>query len=242
MRKTFLFFILVIIFEGCKKDKELLTGDVIGKITVYNQDLTTSTDNSGVQVILYNYETLLDTKLTDPRGQYRFENIPYGKYRIDLQKENYILPPADYFFYHIGGFSPTLKDGSIFQIPVYDLTVDSVKLNITFYKEYGLKLYLKIDAKTIPPFYSYLLVGFCGTSPEVSKDNYSFMIYGSVKQYPWYQPYDAYGEMDGNVYLLNTPETYYLRFYLMCQAYNFYMPINQKALGKPSNVISFKWQ
>ncbi len=242
MRKICLFFIFVFMSYGCRKEQYLLTGDIMGKIVVYNQDLTASSDNSGVQVRLYREETLMDSTYTNSNGLYRFENVEYGKYRIDLQKENYILPPVDYSVYHIGGFSPTLKDGSVYPIPAYDLTIDSIKLNLTFYKQYGLKLYLKIDGKTLLPFSFYWLVGYCSTSPEVSKDNYSFMINGHVTNDPWDPPYDAYGEMFGNVYSLETPDTYYLRFYLMSAAYNFYMPINQKALGKPSNVVSFKWQ
>src|SRR5664279_1984351 len=104
MKKIIVLCALVLLFESCK-DKELLTGDIIGRITVYNQDLTASADNSGVAVSLNRDKTLMETKITDIRGQYRFENVPYGRYSIDLIKENYVKPAINYTFNHVGGYS-----------------------------------------------------------------------------------------------------------------------------------------
>lgn len=230
---------MVLVYTSCRKEKELITGDITGRVFVYKEDLTSLEDKSGVQVSLLSDTTLLNTTLTDIHGQYRFENIVYGKYKIDLKKEYYIKADDDYTFYHIGGYSPTLKDADIYEIPDYTLTIDST---LVLSSGYALKLYLKINGDTLIPFFYYFLLGYCSTSPDVSMDNYSFLISGLVLKYPMYPPYAAHGEISNNVQSLNTSETYYLRFHLIAQGHDYYGPINKQALGKPSNVVSFKWQ
>lgn len=239
MRKINLFFILVLILISCRKERELLTGDIMGRILVYNEDGTSSPDNSGVIVNLFSDTTFIKNATTDENGQYRLNNIGYGKYKIDLQKENYIEVNADYLIYHVGGYSPTIKDGYLYEIPDYILVIDSIKLVLP---DYRLKVYLKLNGDTVFPFFSYRIVGYCSTTPEVSKDNYSILITGHVVNDPLYYPYSAHGEISGNVGSLNTLDKYYIRFYLLAFGQFFDGPINKKALGNPSNVISFKWQ
>jgi hypothetical protein len=238
MRKFCLFFLLIIGIDSCKKEQVLLTGDIIGRISVYNEDRTTSVDNSGINVNLIKDTNILKIAVTDFHGQYRFENIGYGKYKIKLQKEKYVESGDDYAIYHIGGYSPTIRDGSMYEIPDYILTIDSLKL----INDYTLQLYLTINGDSIPPFHFYYpVIGFCSTSPEVTKDNYSFMISGNVSWQPLNPLYKAYGEIFNNVESLNSSDTYYLRFYLMVWGFNFDNPLYKQALGRPSNVISFKW-
>lgn len=239
MRKICLFLILLTIINGCRKDKELLTGEIMGRILVYRQDLTASQYNSGVKVNLLSDTTIIQSALTDENGQYRLENIAYGKYKINLEKGNYIEAIDNYSIFHVGGYSPTLKDGYIYELPGYTLTIDSLKLILS---DYRLKVFLKLNGDTIFPFTSYRLVGYCSTSPEVSKDNYLFLITGHLPASPLYAPYSAHGEISGNIWSLNTPHQYYLRFYLLAYGQSYDYPINKKALGKPSNVIGFKWK
>jgi hypothetical protein len=234
MRRICLFFILVLVYTSCRKEKELITGDITGRALVYKEDLTSLEDKSGVQVSLFSDTTLLNTTLTDIHGQYRFENIVYGRYKIDLKKEYYIKAEDNYTFYHIGGYSPTLKDAYIYEIPDYTLTIDSIMVQSDSSR---LKLYLKINGDTLIPFFYYYIIGYCSTSPDVSMDNYSFSISGMV----WGYLLGSSGDILNNVQSLNTSETYYLMFYLIAQGHDIYGPINKQALGKPSNVVSFKW-
>jgi hypothetical protein len=44
-----------------------------------------------------------------------------------------------------------------------------------------------------------------------------------------------------DIYNIPLTTTYYLRFYLLAYGQNIYSAINKDALGKPSNVITFKW-
>jgi hypothetical protein len=240
MRKIFVFCMIVTVFAGCHKEKELLTGDVMGKITVYNQDLTTSLDNSGVEVSLYNENTLLETTLTDARGQYRFEDFSYGKYSIDLQKEKFFKEGTytNYSFNHVGGYSPSIVDGAVYKVPDYNLIIDSVK---PFDGE--LYLYVKIDGSSVIPFLFYCIIGYSGNDPTVSKDNYSYIISGVVMDSYAGYPIDYHNANGVMRYLRlpQSPDKVYTRFYLLTNGQSPYNPINKEALGKPSNVVSFIW-
>lgn len=239
MKKILMFCMLGIVLWGCHKEKELLTGDVMGKITVYNQDLTASSDNSGVQVSLYSGNSLLDTKLTDSHGLYHFEDIEYGKYSIDLLKDKCIKPVTKYAFNHVGGYSPTILDGSVYMIPDYNLTIDSLKV-----KDGDLYVYSKIDGSKIIPFSFYSLIGYCGTDQNVSKDNYSFLITGTVSGLYSLYPVTYYNAnaVIHYISLQKSPDLIFVRFYLLTSGQSIYSAINKEALGKPSNVTSFIWQ
>jgi len=234
---------LAIVFEGCHKEKELLTGDIMGKISVYNQVMTASSDNSGVQVSLYSDNILLDTKVTDSRGLYRFENISYGRYSIDLQKDKFIKAGVnyDYAFNHVGGYSATLKDGYVYEVPYYTLTIDSLKVKSS---DGELFLYVKIDGSKVIPFFFYSIVGYCGPDATVSKDNYSFIITGTVSDsYSLYiLTYDNANAVMYNISRGFSPDQIYVRFYLLTNGQSVYYKINKEALGKPSNVMNFVWQ
>lgn len=243
IKKIRVFCVLAILLSGCHKEKELLTGDVTGKITVYNQDLTASSDNSGVQVSLYSDNTLLETKVTDNRGYYRFENISYGRYSIDLQKDKFIKAGVnyDYTFNHIGGYSPTFMDGSVCEVPHYSLTIDSLKVKSS---DGELLIYVKIDGSKVIPFRFYSIVGYCGTDPTVSKDNYSFILTGTAGSSFTSNP-EIYYNANAIIRYINrnfSPDKIYVRFYLLTYGQSIYSPINKEALGKPSNVMSFVWQ
>lgn len=246
MKKIWVFYMLVIVFAGCHKEKELLTGDVMGKITIYNQDLTASSDNSGVEVSLYSNSSLLETKVTDEQGMYRFENISYGKYSIDLQRNNYVKPSANYYFNHIGGYSPSIFDGSLYQIPDYILTIDSVRAQPS---EARLLVYFKTNGSVeIPPYYT--LIGYCGNDQTVSKDNYSFILVGAMldRSFPdYYQKADAVMfniYRDGALHMIELipSNLIFIRFHLLTRGQSSYGTLNRIALGKPSNVMSFVWQ
>jgi hypothetical protein len=242
MKKIIIFCALVAVFTGCHKEKELLTGDIMGKIVLYNQDNSFTSDNSGVKVSLYNSEnTLLDTKVTDSKGIYRFEDIEYGKYSIDPVKDKFIKPAYESDFHHVGGFSPSIIDGSLYEIPRYDLYIDSLKVKAS---DAMLLVYLKIDGSVKFPFSWYSLVGYCGNDLNVSKDNYSFIVTG-IAGFSF--PSDSFSSNNANgaMFYIDryfSPETIYIRFYLLSNGQSGYSPVNKEALGKPSNVMSFVWQ
>jgi hypothetical protein len=238
MRKIIVFYILIFLLTGCKKERELITGDILGRITVYNQDGSISDNLAGITVNLFRDNSIVNHSISDENGQYRFKEIAYGKYSISLERENYIEREVDYSIYHIGGYSPTIRDAVIYEIPAYVMSIDS---SLFYPENYRLKLYLKVDGKTVIPFYNYRVIGYCSTSADVSPDNYAFIISGRVTSETIYAPHDAAGEIYNNVWKLNTADTWYIRFYLQAFGQNLTNTINTETLGKPSNVITFKW-
>ena len=70
--------IVLLLLSSCQKDKELITGEITGIISTYNQDFTLRPDQSGLQVSLYMDSALVDNTFTDSHGQYVFENVAYG--------------------------------------------------------------------------------------------------------------------------------------------------------------------
>jgi hypothetical protein len=238
MSKISLLVIIAIFFSSCSKEKELLKGDIIGKITLFDQNFNASADNSGVQIALYSDSTFLAGITTDMRGFYRFEDINYGKYRIDILKENYIKPENLYTFNHVGGYSPTIYDGSLHKIPDYLLTIDSLKV---LSPDNEILVFLKVNNDTIIPFSYYSLIGYYGNNAEVSKDNYSGIVTGIVSGWVMTSPYKA-PAIIYDFYENFPSETFYIRFYLLAHGQSIYKSINKSALGKPSNVISFTFQ
>jgi hypothetical protein len=237
MSRIYLFFIIALVFSGCRKDKELLTGDIIGKITVYNQDLSISSDMSGVRVNLFSENNIQETTLTDTRGMYHFENISYGKYTIDLQKDRFLKPLGVYKVNHIGGKSPSIFDAYISEIPGYVITVDSVVYQPSFPR---LLIYFQTEGNVRIPEY-YYIIGYCGDNPSVSKDDYSFIMPGITLDKTsiyadYYQKADA---VAGNLSGMFPFKHIYIRFYLVTLGQSEYQPINKDALGKPTNVASF---
>jgi hypothetical protein len=232
--------VIALLLSGCKEKSEILSGDITGKIIVQQQDQSMASDNSGVEAILYDYnDNLLASSVTESSGRYIFTDIPYGRYTIELQKQNYLQSnenPA--VISHIGGYSPTLKDLNIYEVPRYEITVDSVHTDSL---NYNINLYLKVDGNVEIPFLYNVLVAYYGSDPNVSSENYSGIATG-VTGNLWSiynetynaKLYDFFTDLTGPIYM---------RLYLLTMGQSVYVrPLNPAGLGKPSNVVSFVWQ
>jgi hypothetical protein len=237
--KRYLLIIIIILTFSCKKEEKLLTGDIIGKVTVYNMNGALSDDLAGITVNVSDDKGIAGSAITDDFGQYRIEGIGYGKYALDLQKDKYIERDVDYTVYHVGGYSPSIKDAVIYEMPDFTFTIDSLLL---FPDDFRIKLYVKINGSPLLPFPEYRVLGYCSTSPEASMNIYENVISGRITSYTIYPPYDAPGEITGNVWKLNTQDTWYIRFYLQAYGQSFSIDAKPGTLGSPSNVITFKWK
>jgi hypothetical protein len=140
---------------------------------------------------------------------------------------------------HIGGYSPTLKDLNIFEVPRYEIAIDSVKTDSL---DYYIYLYLKVDGNTEIPFFYNVLVAYYGNDPDVSYENYSGIATG-VAGYLWPFYKEPYYNAKIYDFYTNLTGTIYMRLYLLTMGQSSYVrPFNPAALGKPSNVVSFVWQ
>ena len=240
MRINWLYIILLLLSTGCSKDKEILTGDIMGRIVVYDEGYSPKQDRSGVQVALFKDTTLFRTMVTDVRGVYLFKNIAYGRYKINLEKEGYLGGMGNSYIYHVGGYSPTLTDGAVFRIPSINITIDSAKV---FPSDQELKFYLKINGDTLIVNYWYPLIGYCSNSPDVSCENYISETRGRLSRRDNYNPVPLYGSIDSfdSKFKSLESDSIYIRLYPV--AFGGYTYNSERsALGKPSNVVSFKWQ
>ena len=232
--------VIALLLSGCKEKSEILSGDITGKINVTEQDQSPAPDNSGVEAILYDhYGNLILSDLTESSGRYIFRDIPYGKYRIELQKQGYLqgndIPSV---ISHIGGYSPTLRDLSIYEVPGYEIAVDSVKTDSLNYCIY---IYLKVDGNKEIPFFYNVLVAYYGNDPAVSYENYSGMATGTAGSM-WSMYKEPYNAKIYDFYI-NLKGPIYMRLYLLTMGQSVYKrPLNPAGLGKPSNVVSFVWK
>jgi hypothetical protein len=244
VRKVIVIITLVLITICCRKEKDLLTGDIIGRIKTYEEDIKESNDKSGVEVALMHDSEILSTTQTDSHGQYLFEDITYGKYKIDLKKPGYIKPYYDiYPVYHVGGYSPTIVDGDIYKIPAIQIEIDSVK---ALPSSYEVDFFIKITGGSSIA-HSYLLLGYLSNTLDVTKDNYLSKGFGAlITRYPSYNgsivpPYGYLWNWDISFESLKAG-TIYVRLYPVASGQSGYYNILPEAIGKPSNVASFKWE
>ena len=223
MRPPYVIFLLLLLLGGCQPNEEIITGDITGIIAVFAQDNNVLSDQSGVQVSLYRNSELLGTVVTDSRGQYFFRDIPYGKYRIDYQKEAFIktwsVPPV----FHAGGHSPTWASFWLYEIPTFEFKPDSIKFDN---KNFELVIYLKIVGNVIPSptnFFYHSFRVFFNNSPDVTSDIYFSQgkgyLYSAIAVNP--EELDAIGyvytyEINNNFDQLKSG-TIYLRIYPLAQ-------------------------
>lgn len=247
--KTCIPFIAFLIFlGGCQKDEALITGEISGTVLTFNQAFTLSNDQSGVQVVLYKESVVLDSTSTDEQGHYIFSHVPYGKYHVNLRKDGFIQSYSTHTVFHVGGYSPTLVNLDLYEIPTYEVHLDSVVFNAA---DWALYFHLKVNGDTISPggtyYYPPYLV-FASNSPDVSIEQYishgrGYLMDYDLDHYPektavygrtfLYEMYNFNALQSGNVYLRLYPLAY-------GQGYapdDYY----KEALGKPSNVVSFVW-
>jgi len=240
---------LLIILQACEREPEIITGSITGRITIYDQTYKALSDRSGIQVSLIGGDDVTATDITNSSGGYLFENIPYGKYKINLKKEKYIQGWKPPFFYHVGGYSPTFYSLSIIcEVPTYELSLDS----ISYYSDGpDLIIHLKFNGDTVITRNSsgYPFIAYAGSTPDVSKDSFITMGKGYLRDYWIYSSspkvavygrvscYEFYPRIENAI-----TGTVYMRIYPLANGQGigtreFY----REALGKPSNVISFRW-
>jgi len=218
-----------------KSDPDLLSGDIAGIVKVYDENQYLLEDMSGVQLSLTD-ETFTSQTITDPSGKFLFEDINYGNYQADLEMEGYIKPYRDYPLHHLGGYSPTLVEYSIYEVPKFETQIDSINFNGTYERSY---IYVNLQGLSGIPKIAYNFWCFFSSTPDVSNEQYVARNSGWM-----WSP-----ELEGQLTEISVEiwdrrfdqlisDTIYLRVYPQAwgQGYYDYYP---ESLGLASNVISF---
>jgi len=223
---------------GCEKSEpELLSGDIAGLVRVYDENQYLLEDMSGVQVSLTD-GSFLDESLTDPDGRFQFEDISYGNYVVDLALEGYIKSFRDYTLNHLGGYSPTLVEYTLHEIPTFETWIDSIRFNGKYERSY---IYTNLQGLSGTPSIGYDFWCYFSNTPAVSKDLYVAVAMG------WMYFNDNLTEIQLEMYDPDfdqlESDTIYLRVYPRAWGRGvFYDDHYPEALGNASNVISFTIQ
>jgi hypothetical protein len=241
MKVVYILMVFMLLVGSCSKEEELISGSISGIVATYNQFDYLYSDQSNVEVLLLQDTSLLKNTFTDSRGQYQFENIPYGKYTINLKMEGFVQNRSYHTVYHIGGASPTIVNFSLYEIPRYELSIDSVNCSSGFF---NMIIYLKINGDTIlPSKYGNWFIGFAANSPDVTRYNYFSRVKGILLDY------NLNGAVYGMVYLYDydmeqlKSDTIYLRIYPLASGQGYFIDdYYPEALGKPSNVFGFLYE
>jgi hypothetical protein len=232
---------------GCKDTEPPdLSGDIIGMVTLYDENSFPVEDRSGVNVEIKNDKSSFSTS-SDQDGDFSFTNIPFGKYRIKLSREGFQDCNGEsyetlekYEFYHLGGKSPTLLNYNLFEIPGYVYQLDS-GLYLGEYQECFIFCPLPFENQGTSYKY-YNLVCFFNDQSSVSKDDYLFYYFGLVNFYQFTQiQYEPPFIRIPEVYALSSymADSIYIRIYPVSQCESPYAPLRFESLGGPSNVIGF---
>ncbi len=248
MEKKLLFvwlFAAVISLSACKNDDKepVVTGDINGSVSILDGYGYSISDRSDVQVELSNEATFL-MRTTDAGGQYSFEGVPFGDYRIHLIKENYVESVLDFQLSHAGDPVPTVTSQTLNEIPEYKYVIDSLA-----YK--GEVLYYNVEVVEASKLIlnSPIFVNcFFSKSPDVSskKFDHSFI----AELYPgsgnnlfqgnwlwWNVNHNSLKDYTGTIYCRFYPQTYYHEMYPENEAGLY--GVRLETLGNPSNVFSF---
>lgn len=123
---VFIFFILLLNI-ACEKDTEyeVLSGQLIGYVTLYDNDRAQVSDNSGVEIIIEGSNPQIKAS-TDEKGQFKIDNLKSGIYNIVFNKEGYCQHKIISFQF-VGGNKPA----TIYQTSLYsqsNLQIDSLEL------------------------------------------------------------------------------------------------------------------
>lgn len=236
---------LLIFVFSCKKDEELITGPMSGKIFAYDQYGFQTPAPEDAMINLFKDASLIDTTSPNSAGQYFFENIPYGRYSIHITRPVYVESRYDKTVYHIGGKSPTLTNLFLFAVPDYQLNLDSIRII-----DHLVVIFLKYNGDTLLPVNigGMALRVFAGNTPEVSKDNFTacslayLSDYAINDLYPKFTLHARYPDYNMEISFEQLKnDIIYMRIYPVAGGQGVGRDYYPEALGPPSNVISFRW-
>lgn len=231
---TSIIVLLLMAAAACEKaEPELLTGDILGVVDLFDQDQYVLEDLSGVRVRLQSDAFLAET-VTNSAGEFAFPDMDYGNYSFYAEKENFVASfYEDVQFHHLGGYNPTRISRTLHAVPDFGLEIDSVHL------QYGdFYLWLRFtDWNGYPKNWYFFRCYFSG-SPEVSKDAFHTHSQGWI-----YGPWIANDRYEARLenYLVDdiVSDSIYLRIYPEALNQGLYT-YNPQALGKASEVLAVK--
>jgi hypothetical protein len=230
--------VMILTVIACEeKDAPVLEGDIHGTVSLKDAYGFPVSDISGVQVQLTGENTELETT-TDSYGRYIFQDLPFGKYYINLIREKYVDEYLNFSVRHIGGDAPTSISQVMNEVPEYSYGIDSM----TYYRN-NFNIYMHIigATKAFAEYRNFYVHCFFSQYPDVSCEKFenSLMWMASPNVYYsfWYGYNYFLNEYTGTVYCRIYPQADYYDKWEGATANSH--PIYPETLGPPSDVFSF---
>jgi hypothetical protein len=231
-----------LLIQACQEDRELINGTISVAIqarTQYGKSIPLFPD---AEVSLYENTKFIASSLTNDKGRCQFDQVPYGKYNLRVMKVGFADSYGGVNLVHVGGYCPSYTDLWIFEVPTYELFIDSIR-----YVKTDAYFFLHLRPDTVYPQSSFRV--FAGSDKNVSISNYISAGKGHLAI--WYPNYPTviatYGriysyDFDSNIEQLKN-DTIFMRIYphASSQGYGI-MEFSPESVGKPSNVIKFLWK
>ena len=244
MKTKFIFFSIVILLAitACQeKDAPGLEGNIHGLVSMVDSYGFPISDKSGVHVQLTGTDTELETT-TDSYGRYIFQDLPFGKYYINLIRENYVEEYRNFSIHHIGGDASTSISQVMREIPGYYYGIDSMACS-TYRYNFNIYIHTFAATKAFAEYTNFFVHCFFSQSPDVSCENFKISFiwdtYNNAVHYTFFQGfYNFLNEYTGTVYCRIYPQTYYYDLWKDAFTAN-PQPVYPETLGPPSEVFSF---
>ena len=229
--------ICLFVLLGCNKEDEL--GEVIVKIKLIDENEYEMENKSGINVVLTRGQEKYSST-TNSLGESYFDNLPYGIFNVELEKEGYISDLCTPSIEYHDNDSIDFFRFNMLEIPKYSVKIDSIIRKRDMDYDSRLYAYGKLQNKKGIPKVQYRLITYFGDKENVSKDNFQFYHYTAILGWKiegnncelmitnWVNSFIVPPEAD----------TLYVRFY-PCASYFDWIPIREQAFGTPSDV--FKW-
>lgn len=232
----YLLILFILASTACEKtEPELLSGDIAGLVWVYDENYYLQDYKACVQVRLTD-GSFDGLTTTDPSGKFLFEEQFYGNYQITLELEGYFSIYQDYPLHHLGGYSPTLVEYAIHEIPKFETYIDSIRYEGTYNRYY---LSVNLQGLTGLPKYYYGYWCCFSDTPDVSKDQFVANDVGYILTSDIVSSQaELMVEIWDNRFDQLESDTIYCRVYPRSWGQGLY-DYYPESLGKASNIISF---
>ncbi len=242
MMRNFSYLLLtaILLMVACESESEapIITGTVKGSIQITDGYGYNLEDRSGVEIVISSDAYSADTT-TDYAGNFRFENVPFGKYQLTCTKENYVQETGHADFGHAGGEVATTVSERLLGIPDFGYTVEFIEKNGCY-----LNIYVTLNeaSKSHAGDY-YSAAVFYAENPDVDRDNYD----DYTIEYGYYPAGDAWNlafwccRSYDEVFSDFDSDSVYCRVYPIAYYHNYSEEeLLLQPMGKPSNVFSFE--
>lgn len=164
-------FFILLLNIACEKETEyeVLSGQLIGYVTLYDSDRTKLSDNSGVEVIVEGSNPQIKAS-TDEDGQFIIDNLKSGIYNIVFNKEGYCQHKiVSYQF--VGGNKPaTLYQTSLYGLS--NLQIDSLEIT-DLERQYTVEFVVTAKVTKQNENTSSYCRFYLSNTPDISYKNYS---------------------------------------------------------------------